>query len=221
MLDKLGEVLVVAPHPDDEVLGAGGTIARLAGMNRAVTVVIMTRGDDVTATEKNRADALLAHEVLGVHETIFLDLPAAGLDTVRHAEVNAAVRDVIDSKRFDAVFLPFPGDIHRDHKEVFLSSLVAVRPLSRRVPAWTICYETLSETNWGAPFEQPGFRPNIYVSIEAVLQRKLEAFGKFSRQVKSAPHERSEMGIKALAQYRGFTVHCEAAEAFMLVRHIC
>ncbi len=220
MFDKCKTAVVVAPHPDDEVLGVGGTIARLSSEGVDLHVLIITRGCDEELTRRNRSDAQAAHEILGVKETRFLDFPAAGLDRVPHADLNQAIRDVFGSLQPDVVFLPFPGDIHNDHKEVFESGLVVVRPNHKKFPKTVACYETLSETNWNAPFSEPYFRPNMYLSIEGFLEKKIAAFKKFSLQIQEWPNERSVEGIEALARHRGATVNLQAAEAFLLVRNV-
>jgi len=220
MFEQNKKVLVVAPHPDDEVLGVGGTIARFSSIGAKICVLIITRGSDEELTKRNRSDALEAHRILGVSETRFLDFPAAGLDQTPHAKLNQALSDAFSAWRPDVLFLPFQGDIHRDHKEVFESALVAVRPNNKAFPRTVACYETLSETNWNAPFSEPYFRPSMYLSIEGFLREKIEAFRKFSLQVQKWPHERSVEGIEALAMHRGATVRLQAAEAFMLVRHV-
>jgi len=220
MFNDLKDVVVVAPHPDDEVLGVGGTIARLSDSGINVKVVLMTRGKDPALTARNRSDALEAHKVLGVAETLFLDFPAAGLDQIAHATLNKALCEVFENWKPETIFLPFPGDIHRDHKEVFESAMVATRPNSSSYPKIVLCYETLSETNWSAPFQLPAFNPNVFLSIEGYLETKTEAFKKFTMQVQQWPHERSVESIEALAKHRGATVFFREAEAFMLVRSI-
>lgn len=220
MLASWQRTVIIAPHPDDEVLGAGGITARLSALGVDVRVLILTRGEDDAETERNREDTLCAHRILGITQTRFLDYPAAALDRVPHAELNAAILESLQDWQPDALFLPFPGDIHRDHQLVFESSMVAARPNQPYAPTSVLCYETLSETNWNAPFLAPQFTPNVFISIEGFLDKKLKAFEKFSLQVKTPPHERSTRAIKSLARLRGATAHMMEAEAFKLVRHI-
>jgi len=217
-------VLVIAPHPDDEVLGVGGTIARLASEGAEVHVVIATTGYppafDAALTQQGRREARCAHELLGVRETVFLPFPAAGLDTVPHSEMNAAFGEAMARVRPDALFVPFNGDIHRDHQRVFASALVAARPGGPHRPAAIYAYETLSETNWNAPYLTPGFAPNVFVEITEQLETKLEAMRRYASQVKPAPNERSVETLRALATLRGSTIAVAAAEAFVLVRQV-
>lgn len=121
----------------------------------------------------------------------------------------------------DLLLAPHPGDIHLDHQLTFLSSLVASRPHQSSYPATIAVYETLSETNWNAPYLTPPFIPNVFVDITDTLEAKLAAFQLFASQVHPAPHERSVEALRALATLRGATVHRPAAEGFVLVRSVC
>lgn len=217
-----GPVLVIAPHPDDEVLGLGGTMARLADAGAEVHVAIVTTGraprfaaDQVARV---RAEAAAAHSLLGVAQTHYLDCPAAELGEYAHADLNAAVAGVVRQVAPRTLFAPHPGDIHLDHQLSFLSALVAARPHQQDYPTRIFAYETLSETNWNAPYLTPGFLPNMFVDISHTLQRKLDAFALFESQQRPAPHERSVAALRALATLRGATVHRAAAEAFVTVR---
>ncbi len=219
-----GPILVIAPHPDDEVLGAGGTMARLADAEVDVHVLVVTRGRPPQFSEeqiaKVREEALAAHAVLGVSNTVFLDHPAANLDQTAHAELNRSIGSVVRDIGPETMFLPFVGDIHLDHQLVFQSSMVAARPHGPIYPRRLLCYETLSETNWNAPHVTPGFVPNLFVDISETLERKLNAMSEFGSQTYDPPHERSLKALEALATLRGASVHRPAAEAFMQLRQV-
>lgn len=226
MLSGKGPILVVAPHPDDEVLGVGGTIASLASEGRDVHVVIVTHGDPSMFPpefiEQGRGEARRAHESLGVRRTVFLDgFPAALLDTVPQASLNAAIKDIVDAVRPELLFVPFQGDLHADHRRICEAALVASRPNGAGGPVRGIlAYETLSETNWNPASMTGGFAPNLYVDISLFLDSKLRAMGMYESQLKEFPHERSLGALESLARTRGATVGCEAAEAFVLLRGI-
>lgn len=224
MLDCVRRAMVIAPHPDDEVLGCGGTIRRLALAGAEVHVAIMTKaGADrfgAEVAETGRREAREAHDLLGVRATHFCDFPAAELDTVPHAEVNAALGTLMADIAPDTLFIPFLGDVHLDHQLIFLSAMVAARPRGGQGPARVYCYETLSETNWHAAGITPVFAPNVYIDISETLEAKLAAFRCYRSQMKIAPDERSPEVIRALAVVRGATVHRAAAEAFILLRQI-
>ena len=217
-------ILVIAPHPDDEVLGCGGTMARLAKENHAVYVAILTKAGPPLFTteqvERGRSHALLSHKHLGVEETIFCDFPAAKLDMVPHADVNKKIGEIVTRVAPEMMFIPFGSDIHLDHQHAFLSSLVAARPNQAIYPKKIYAYETLSETNWNAPYLSSAFHPNAFFDISDYLDIKLTAFSMHEDQVKQFPHERSLTTLKALATLRGSTVHRTAAEAFLIIREV-
>jgi len=223
-LAHMGTVLVIAPHPDDEILGCGGTIARLSAAGHDVHVAIATRGAPLRYSEEDvervREEAAAAHALLGVARTHHLDHPAAELDRVPHAELNAAMGALFATVKPDTVFLPFVGDIHLDHQLIFRSALVAARPNGWSYPARLYAYETLSETNWSAPYVEPGFAPSVFIDIHETLERKLDAFACYRSQCRVFPNERSPEALRALATLRGATVHRRAAEAFLLIREV-
>lgn len=217
-------LLVIAPHPDDEVLGCGGTIARYAAAGATVHVAVVTTGRSPRFQEEGvarvRAEAARAHTLLGVAEAHFLDLPAAELDGVAHADLNASIGSLINRVRPTTLFLPFLGDIHLDHQLVFRSVMVAARPCAEYFPQRLLAYETLSETNWSAPYLGPHFQPNFFIEITDTLERKIEAFQCYESQCRHFPDERSPEALRALAQLRGATVCRHAAEAFVVVREV-
>lgn len=218
------KVLVIAPHPDDEVLGVGGTIAKFNDEGADVSVVIVTQAYppeyDKEVAECDRIQALTAHQLLGVKQTIILCLPAARLDSIPHGDINRQLNEAIQSIQPEIMFIPFCGDIHLDHQRVFLSALVAARPNGGYTPKTIYAYETLSETNWNAPYLTPGFIPNVFFDISPYLEIKLKAMQKYASELQSFPHERSEETLRALATLRGSTVNRFAAEAFVLIREI-
>lgn len=221
-LSETGPVLIVAPHPDDEVLGCGGTIARLADAGAEIHIAIATAGRAPRFSDEQaasvQAEARAAHDALGVAQTHWLGAPAAELDSFPHADLNRAIGGLVTELAPTTIFAPHPGDIHLDHQLSFLSTLVASRPHQDSYPRRIFAYETLSETNWNAPYLTPGFHPQLFVDISDTLERKLDAFALFASQQRPAPHERSVAALRALATLRGATIHRPAAEAFVAVR---
>lgn len=217
-------ILVIAPHADDEVLGVGGTIARFAEQGAQVTVAVVTSGlpPDFPEGEEAgiRLEAVCAHQILKVKETVYLDFPAAALDTVAHRELNRAMNTLYKRVIPDYVFVPFPGDVHMDHQAAFASAMVMSRPNGSHVPRSVLAYETVSETNWNAPPLTSGFLPNTYVDISDYIETKLKAFQAYKSQVRPFPHERSIESLRALATLRGSTVGFKAAEAFVALRNV-
>ncbi|MBZ9703497.1 MULTISPECIES: PIG-L deacetylase family protein [unclassified Mesorhizobium] len=224
MNPALGRLLVIAPHPDDEVLGCGGTIARMAAQGAEVHVAVVTRGSPPAfteeMTERVRSEAKAAHACLGVQQTHWLDLPAAQIAETPHATLNRALLTLLRDVVPDTLLIPFVGDVHMDHQLIFLSSLVAARPTQSQYPRTIMAYETVSETNWNAPYVTPSFVPNVFIDIASTLDRKLEAASMFASQIRDFPHERSIETLRALAIVRGTAAHLRAAEAFVLLRNV-
>lgn len=218
------KVLVVAPHPDDEVLGCGGVMARHAAAGDEVHVVVVTRGHpevfSASSVEHVRAEMREAHKILGVASAHFLDFPAPRMDTVPRHTVADAISKVLKELVPTLMYIPHFGDAHFEHGLIYEACLVAARPINPLTVGRILAYETLSETEWGAPVPGAAFQPTVYVDISEQLGRKLEAFSCFRTQVKDSPHPRSADVIRALATYRGAAAHLKAAEAFALVREI-
>lgn len=217
--------LFIAPHPDDEVLGCGGIIRKLAqSSHNEIYVLVMSRGTPKLYPEHKienvRNEALAAHKILGVKETMFLDFHAPEMDDVPLADVSRSIAEVINRFKINVLFIPHRGDIHNDHTVVFKAALVAARPVHNNTVKEIYCYETLSETEWAPPFGDDVFIPNNFVNVADQFSAKLEAMQCFKSQLKAFPNPRSLENIEALAKFRGATVGFERAEAFMVVRQI-
>ncbi len=221
------KILVIAPHCDDEVLGCGGVIANHVAQGAEVFVAIMTNGHlgapelfSAEGTQKVRSEALKAHQVLGVSDTYFLDFPAPRLDSVPGYQLSLRLHQLILDLQVDTIYIPHRGDIHKDHYHTFEAALVAARPINNNLVRRIYAYETLSETEWAAPYANDAFIPTRFVDITHTLEKKIEAFQCFTTQIKLPPHPRSIENIRNLARYRGATVGLQAAEAFMVIREI-
>ena len=217
-------VLVIAPHPDDEVLGVGGTIVNYIRNNIEVYICIVTRGFPPLFNENrtmlNREDAKKCHEFLGIKKTYFLDFPAAMLEKAERNELNNALLSIIKEINPTEVFIPHYGDMQKDHQIVSEACMVALRPKYGLSVRRILGYETLSETAWNTPNVQNDFIPNVFIDISDSLSTKKEALSYYSLQVHPFPDARSEEAIDALAKYRGALMNMMAAEAFMLIREL-
>ena len=219
-------VLVIAAHPDDEVLGLGGAIARHARQGDQVTALIVT--DGVTArhneTEPQKVAARRACQLLGVREVYFADLADQRLDSLPLLEVIKPISDLIKELRPQIVYTHHRGDANQDHRAVFEATLVAVRPFGDNPVEQVLCYEVASSTEWAPPFADWAFLPNVFVDIGATLETKvsaIEAYREtFQSEVKPFPHPRSPEAVRIYAQQRGVSVGLAAAEAFVLVRQL-
>ena len=218
------KVLVIAPHPDDEVLGVGGTIAKRVAAGDEVYVCIATKGFrpmfNPELIEKGREEAMIAHTFLGVKYCYFLDFPAAELDAIPMARIIHAFERLIQEVQPDEIFIPHKGDIHHDHKIIVDAAMVALRPKYPHKVKRVYSYEVPSETGWDLPIVENAFIPNVFEDIRDTLILKLEALRTYQSQAEAWPGARSVRAVEYLARYRGSTVCIPAAEAFSLVREI-
>ncbi len=217
-------VLVIAPHPDDEVLGCGGTILKHVSNCDAVYVAIATKGCEplfcAESVERVKLECMEADRFLGVRKTIFMDFPAAMIETVPRYELNGAFIKLIQDIKPDVVYLPHHGDMQLDHKMVTDAAMVALRPKYSHMVKKILTYETLSETGWNIPNISYEFIPNVYVNITDYLDKKIEALAIYKSQIAQYPNTRSMDTVRALALLRGSMMNMRAAEAFSAIREI-
>jgi LmbE family N-acetylglucosaminyl deacetylase len=220
-------ILIIAPHNDDEILGCGGIMAKYIKQGKTVYVAVVTNGFlgapelfSEEGTRELQGEAKNAHNYLGVEETFFLNFPAVNLDVIPAYKLSLALSKIITDFSIDTLYIPHRGDIHKDHRITYEAALVAGRPLNNCTVKRIYAYETLSETEWAAPFGDDVFIPTVFVNIEDEIDAKVEAFRFFKSQIKEFPHTRSPEIIRVLSNFRGATVGCRNAEAFMLIREI-
>jgi N-acetylglucosamine malate deacetylase 1 len=217
-------VLVFAAHPDDDVLGMGGTIALHANRGDEIHVVCVTDGSstqypgDAELRERKEREAQAAAKVLGVAEYVHHDLPDMRLDTVAHVDLNRVVEEHVQTLRPETVYAAHP-DVNLDHRALFDSVAVATRPVPEQPVRRLLTYAPTSSTEW-TPAATNWFVPNWFVDITETLSRKLEAFACFETEARGYPHPRSPRALEAHAQFFGSTVGCEYAEPFVLVRSL-
>lgn len=216
------KILVIAPHPDDEILGCGGTMIKHIEAGDEVYVCIVTKGCmplfPPELVEKTRTEARTCHHHIGIKKTFFLDFPAVLIDKENRYDVNGKILDVVKEVKPDEVFIPHWGDMQKDHQIIADACMVALRPKYEPKVKCVYGYETMSETAWNAPNVQNEFIPNVYVDISEQLDKKMEALGFFNTQISQFPDARSLEAVEALAKYRGALMHMKAAEAFVLIR---
>ncbi|GEB21631.1 MAG: PIG-L deacetylase family protein [Brevibacterium sp.] len=224
MKTEYSRALVIAPHPDDEVLGAGGTMAALAAHGCEVHVLVASQDMPplylADTAEKIRAEAQRAHAALEVKTTEFLPHPSVELARMGVAELNSGIQEAVDRLQPDLVLASFP-DRHLDHKAVFEAAMVATRPVGSGLGIATVAlYETISETHWNAPHIEADFTPDWFIDISDHIDAKLSAFSAYASQVQDYPGPRSLRALEALATFRGSQVSLEFAESFHTVRRI-
>ena len=220
-------VLVIAPHADDETLGMGGTIARLAAEGKEVAVAIMTGpGPEPHPIwphdhwDAIRAEAAEAARVLGVTQLEFRDLPAVCVPDLPVHAVTRAVSELIAAIDPEELYLPYYHDLHGDHGAIAYAALVHSRAyLDAGSKIRLIAmYETPTETHLFPAQLAPPFAPNFWVDVSETLETKLSAWDCYRSQHQAGPTPRSADALRALATVRGAEIGAAAGEAFMLLR---
>ena len=223
------KVLVIAAHPDDEVLGMGGTIAKLVKEGDVVDVLIVTDGSSsqyrdcdnlAEIIEAKKLETRHCADILGVRDVYYGGLPDMKLDCTPHIEINQAIENVIDKVQPDTVFTHFWGDVNMDHQSVFKSTLVAARPVSGQVVRELYCYRVPSSTEWTPNKADTMFMPNYYVDIEKYAEQKYKAFACYSTELRDYPHPRSVQYLRESDRTAGLRVGLLAAEEFVMLRKI-
>jgi len=224
-------VLVIAAHPDDEVLGCGATMALHAASGDDVSVVLVAEGitsrSDVrdpsavsTELEQLKDSARKANKLLGVHSVSFLAFPDNRLDSVDLLDLIKAVEEHIGRFHPSTVYTHHGGDLNVDHRCVHQAVMTACRPLQKSSVEEIFLFEVPSSTEWQLPGHGQPFVPNYFVDVKETLEAKCIALEAYSSEMRPWPHPRSLDSVRHLAGWRGSNVSLEAAEAFMLGRAI-
>lgn len=222
-------ILILAAHPDDEVLGCGGTIAKFADEGVIVHVAfladgVFSRAGEQTAQQlelvSRRVAAQKACEILGVKSVSFGDFPDNRMDTISLLDITQAAEILIAKHQPEMVFTHHAGDVNIDHRRLHEAVVTACRPQYGHPVKTLLCFEVPSSTEWQLPGSAPAFTPNWFVDISATLVRKLAALEAYADELRAWPHPRSRQGVEHLAHWRGATVGVDAAEAFILGRQL-
>jgi LmbE family N-acetylglucosaminyl deacetylase len=220
------KILVIAPHPDDEVLGCGGTIKKHIRSGNDVYLCVVTEAYQPDWTEKyiknKEREIRASNKFIGFKKSFFLGLPTVKLDIIGQKKINDLIYECVKKINPEIVYIPFFGDINKDHQIVSQACMVAVRPKPGSKIKKVFLYEVSSETEWAKPAQkiEDVFMPNHYEDISIFLNSKLNAMKCYKSELKKYPHPRSLEGIKILAQKRGMESGLKYAEAFMSLREI-
>ena len=223
------QILVVAAHPDDEVLGCGGTIAKLVDEGASVHVAFLADGvlsregdesEQSKAIDVRRLAARQCCDILGVESITFGDFPDNMMDSVPLLNIVKKVEELVDKYNPDTVFTHHGGDLNIDHQRVHEAVVTASRPQNDLPIKTLLFFEVPSSTEWQLPDRVPLFAPNWFVDISNTVERKIRAFEVYAEELRDWPHPRSIKGVEYLARWRGATVGFEAAEAFSLGREL-
>ena len=224
------KILVIAAHPDDEVLGAGGTIARKAREGHDVYIAIM--GEGITSRfhenqqiEKTMLDTLGDHsreaaKLLGARDIHLYNLPDNRFDTIPLLDIIRLIEELIERISPEVIYTHHGGDLNVDHSILHRAVLTATRPLHPQPVREVYAFEIPSSTEWSFQSIEPHFHPNTFVNISNTLTVKIEALSYYESEIRTFPHPRSPEALRAIAKRWGCVVGYEAAEAFELMRAI-
>ena len=228
---EMNRVLVVSAHPDDEVLGCGGAIARHADAGDQVQVLIVAEGATSRLQQRDRLQAgeelsalaqsaQVAGSILGAAGVELLDLPDNRLDSLDLLDLIKRIEQRIALHQPQVVYVHHAGDVNVDHRRLHEAVVTACRPTPGHPVKRLLSFEVASSTEWQPPGSASAFRPNWFVDISAQWQRKREALEVYASEMRRWPHARSIKAVEHLARWRGAQVGVEAAEAFCLLRQL-
>ena len=223
-------VLVIAAHPDDEILGCGATAARLVQEGHEVYFAILGEGITSRHGTRDAADAAqlsllqqhagAAGRTVGVKEVFLHKLPDNRLDTVPLLEVVKLVEDLVVQLKPEVIYTHHGGDLNVDHGVIHRAVLTATRPVAGQPVREIYAFEVPSSTEWAFQRIEPVFRPNVFVDVSRTLEVKLAAMACYETEIRKFPHPRSPEALRAIAARWGTVAGCAAAEAFELIRSV-
>lgn len=221
------DVLVFAAHPDDELLGLGGTVRRLVNEGKTVRAVILAEGITSRADRRDKADfdelkelqsdARKAAEIVGYTSIDFCGYPDNRMDSVDLLDVIKTVLSFVDKYKPDTIFTHHHGDLNIDHRITCEAVLTACRPIKGNCVKTILSFETPSSTEWNYNYIEP-FIPNVFFDISETIEKKIKGMACYSSESTTYPHPRSPKALRVLGSYRGSNVGYDYAEAFMLLR---
>ena len=220
-------ILIIAAHPDDEILGCGGIIVKYKKIGAYIKVLFLGEGSTCRYEDYKSVEAIAsiaernlwateALDVLGVDHFKFYNLPCGRFDQVPLLTINKIIEKTIAEVKPDTVFTHSDVDSNNDHRVVFRSTIIATRPSSKHIVNRVLSYEVLSSSEWG--FDH-AFQPNYFIEIsESQLEKKWEALKCYQTEMREAPFPRSWRGVQTQASLRGAQAGTNFAEAFRLIR---
>ena len=231
LVPAMNRVLVVAAHPDDEVLGCGGTIASHAEAGDQVQVLIVAEGSTSRQEQRDRRQAgdelfalgkaaQTAGSILGAEGVELLDFPDNRLDSLDRLDLVKRIEERIGHHQPQVVYVHHAGDVNVDHRRLHEAVVTACRPTPGQPVRRLLSFEVASSSEWQPPGSAPAFQPNWFVDISEQWLRKRDALQAYASEMRPWPHSRSLEALEHLACWRGAQVGVEAAEAFCLLRQL-
>ena len=219
--------VIVAPHPDDELLGCGGTLLKRASQGHTLSIIYVTSlspssGHSTSQIEQRQSEISATCKQLSVVQSNVhqFDFPPSSLNSTSIPLLIEKISTIFKSFQPNEVFLPFPGDAHSDHKHVFESAIACTKTFRYPSIRDVLVYETLSETNFNINPLYPSFTPNIYIDISPFFERKLQLLQNYDSEFLPHPFARSLDSVKSLAMLRGSEISQPFAESFWLLKSI-
>ncbi|MBO7920747.1 PIG-L family deacetylase [Alteromonas sp. K632G] len=217
------KVVVFAPHPDDESLGCGGTLLKHKSLGHEVHWCIVTdmSASDAYTQEQKKQRVNTVEQVAKLYEfdsVINLGFQPAGLDNVPMGQLLNALKDTLESIKPDTLYLPYAFDVHSDHKVVYQAIISVTKTFRAPYVSSIICYETLSETDYGLSPLNTQFQPNMYVDTSEYIEQKHQILKCYESEMQTHPFPRSFKAVEALEVLRGSQAFVDAAEAFVILR---
>lgn len=221
-------ILVVAAHPDDEVLGCGATISRFSMEGDPVSILLL--GEGISSRYKRRsearpallrglqADAKAVARLLGAKSVAFENLPDNRFDELPILEIIKRIEKQIEKIKPEIIFTHHPGDLNVDHQATFRAVLTATRPTNGCPVQEIYAFEVPSSTEWAFQQFQPPFRPNVFIDVSRTMETKVKGMQRYKGECRPFPHPRSPQALRAIAQRWGSAVGFRHAEAFELIR---
>lgn len=219
-------ILVIAPHPDDETLGCGGSLLKHKANGDSLSWLIATRGHEpqwsAELLERKEHEIANVTAAYGFENTFRLNFPTIKLDTIPLDEIIVAIRDAVTDSKPDVVYLNHFGDVHSDHRVVFEATMSVLKPFysGKHGVKKILSYEVLSSTDAAPLNPARAFVPHVFSDVTDFWEKKLEIMALYESELQEYPLPRALDSLRALGRVRGATIGAEFAEAFMLVREV-
>lgn len=217
-------ILVIAAHPQDEILGVGGTIANHTRKGDSVFVALMSEGagEDLTPNqvETLKDESREAAEILGIEKVFHLQFPYMCFNAVPMLDMTRALYDVVNEVHPDVVYTHHRGDVNTDHQAVWNSTMVATRSFGKHIVKRIFSYEVPSSTRWAPPFLEYAFIPNVFHDISETIDTKIQALDAYKSEKREYPHPRSGAALRLMAEVWGIKISAGPTEAFELIRFL-
>lgn len=220
---KNKKILIIAAHPDDEILGCGGTILKLK-KNNLIKVIFMTNGTDARgknkkASQKRIQGCLNLFKKLKLNKPLILNFPDNKMDSVPLLKIVKKIEEILSKFNPEVVFTHFDGCLNIDHQITFKAAVTACRPLKKTSVKKILSFEVPSSTEWALSKDKK-FQPNYYINISKHIKEKILLMKYYKDEIRPFPHSRSLKSIKTLSEYRGASAGVKNAEAFYLYRYL-